>query len=121
MDPVTGASNAVDKAATLGPEVFLAVIVVAFCGGVLWLIMVNASKHESAYVDALANNTKALDGLAPILESICKDIDDHDASTSSAVGEIHQLKPIVERVDARTAAMDSKIDKLLWKGEKTTK
>jgi len=120
MDPITGASNAVDKAADLGPEVFLAVVVVVFCGGMMWLMMVNAAKHESVYIDALANNTRALDGLAPILASIYKDLGEHDHNTAGAVGEIHQLKPVVERIDARTAAMDSKMDKLLWKGEKRT-
>lgn len=118
MDPITGASNAVDKAATLGPEVFLAVAVILFCGGALWLMITNSAKHERIFIDALANNTKALDSLAPILSSICKDLNDHDSSTSVAVNEIHQIKPTVERIDARTLAMDNKIDKLLWTGEK---
>ncbi len=118
MDPITGTSKAIDKAATLGPEVFLAVVVVAFSGGMLWLMVANSARHERVFIDALANNTMALDSLAPILSSICKDLNDHDSSTSVAVNEIHQIKPTVERIDARTLAMDNKIDKLLWTGER---
>lgn len=118
MDPVTGASNALNDAATLGPDVFLVVIILIFAAGMIWLIIGMLNKREGVFIDVVANNTKALDSLAPILASICRDLDDHDANTAIAVGEIHQLKPTVERIDARTLAIDSKVDRLLWHGEK---
>lgn len=107
MDPVTGATHTIDQAAALGPEVFLAVIVMLFAGLVIYL-----------FSSVVSNNTKALEALAPVVHGVCNDLNDHDRRTSVAVDEIHQMRPVIDRVEARTVEIDGKVTRLLWKGEK---
>lgn len=117
-DPIAGGTDVLRTAAQFGPEMFLSVAILLFVGVLLWLVLTMQGKRESIFVDLIANNTRAVESLAASLRVICTDLQRHDAKTNGAVDTVHAMKPAVDRIDARTETMNSKVDKLMGRDEK---
>lgn len=103
MDPTGPVNNAIDHAATFGPEVFLAIAVMLFCGGVLYLVL-----------NVVRENTRAITALTATEEKSCDALKDHDNRTGVAVQAIQQMLPILIAVNDRQIVMHDKLEKLLW-------
>lgn len=127
MDPgqaIDGITHVTDTAATQGPVVYMAVLVVIILAALVVFIVWHTTRVSNrsglALLEVVSNNTKALADVSHMVARTCGEMEQHEALTAVARQDVHDNRKTLDRIDgkcedidARTKSMDSKLDTLV--------